>query len=108
MASRHSATGTDNVLADLGFPDATELSAKAVLALRINQILGARRMNDAAAAARLGLPLSRLKALRQYKLRGLSLERLMRSLVALEQQVEIVVRRPQHRRAAGITATALR
>jgi hypothetical protein len=31
--------GTDNVLADLGFEDAEELSAKAVLAVKFNDLI---------------------------------------------------------------------
>ena len=31
--------GTDNVLAGLGFPDAAELTAKAILAKKINDII---------------------------------------------------------------------
>lgn len=37
--------GTDNVLADLGFPDAEELAAKAILAKKINDILDSRGLD---------------------------------------------------------------
>lgn len=39
MARKTKVRGTDNVLADLGFADAEELSAKTVLAKKINDIV---------------------------------------------------------------------
>jgi len=81
-----------NVLADLGFPDADELSAKTVLALRLNEILDRRDVTQAEAARLLGMTQPKISALRNYKLRGISLERLMLGLVALDHSVEIVVR----------------
>jgi len=41
--------------------------------------------------AMLGMPRPKVSAIRNYKLRGISLERLMQALLALGQQVEIVV-----------------
>ena len=35
--------GTDNVLRDLGFDDAEELSAKAALALKLNELIAANK-----------------------------------------------------------------
>lgn len=84
-------TGTDNVLVDLGFPDAEELSAKAVLAKKINDIVMRRRLTQTEAARLLGMPQPKVSAIRTYKLRGISLERLMLALTALGQNVEIVV-----------------
>jgi predicted XRE-type DNA-binding protein len=62
--------GTDNVLADLGFPDAGRLAAKTILAKKINDILDARRLTRSDAAEMLGMPPSRLAAIRNYKLRA--------------------------------------
>jgi predicted XRE-type DNA-binding protein len=56
--------GTDDVLADLGFPDAD----KTVLAKKINDILGARRLTRSDAAERLGMPQPKVSAIRNYKL----------------------------------------
>ena len=89
----------ENVLVDLGFPDADELSAKAVLALRLNEILDQRGLTQAAAARLLGMTQPKISALRNYKLRGISLERLMLGLVALDHSVDIVVR-PRRRSKA--------
>jgi predicted XRE-type DNA-binding protein len=90
--------GTDNVLVDLGFADAEELSAKAILAKKINDILAARSLTQSEAAALLGMPQPKISAIRNYKLRGISLERLMQALTALGQHVEIVVT-PSSRRS---------
>jgi hypothetical protein len=54
-------------------------------------ILDARRLTGSDAAELLGMPQPKLSAIRNDKLRGLLLERLMRALTALGQRVEIVV-----------------
>jgi predicted XRE-type DNA-binding protein len=84
-------SGTDNVLFDLGFPDADELTAKAMLAKKINDLLASRGLTQIDAAAALGMPQPKISAIRNYRLRGISLERLMQALTALGQHVEIVV-----------------
>ena len=38
--------GTDNVLADLGFADAEELSAKAALAVKLNELIDKRGLSQ--------------------------------------------------------------
>ena len=83
--------GTENVLADLRFPDAEELTAKAILAKKINEIFAQRSIGQVEAASPLGMPQPKVSAIRNFKLRGISLERLMQALTALDQQVEIVV-----------------
>src|SRR5215216_3291675 len=83
--------GTDNVLADLGFPDAEELTAKTILAKKINDIVESRGITQFDAAELLGMPQPKVSAIRNYKLRGISLERLMLALTALGQHVEITV-----------------
>lgn len=82
---------TDNVLADLGFSDAEELTAKTMLAKKVNDIVLSRRLTQFEAAKLLGMPQPKISAIRNYKLRGISLERLMQALTALGQHVEIVV-----------------
>ncbi|HJU19106.1 MAG TPA: helix-turn-helix transcriptional regulator [Stellaceae bacterium] len=83
--------GTDNGLANLGFPNAEELTAKAILAKKINDILDVRRLAQSDAAKLLDLPQPKVSAIHHYKLRGISLERLMLALTALGQRVEIIV-----------------
>ena len=77
--------GTENVLADLEFPDEEELTAKAILAKKINGILARRGIGQVEAAVLLGMPQPKVSAIHNYKLRGISLERLMQALTALDQ-----------------------
>src|SRR6266498_337776 len=99
--------GTGNVFADLGFPDAAERQAKLRLAYALNQVLEARNLSQADAAKVLGLTQPKISALRHYKLAGFSVERLMNLLTALDQDVEIVIRRkPRSRRVARISVVA--
>ena len=98
--------GTSNVLADLGFPDAEELTAKAILAKKINEILEDRGLTQIDAAELLGIPQPKVSAIRNYKLQGISLERLMQALTSLGQHVQIVVRPANGRTAARIDVAA--
>ena len=98
--------GTDNVLADLGFPDAEELSAKAILAKKINDIIESRGLAQLQVAKLLGMPQPKISAIRNYKLRGISLERLMQALTALGQHVEIIVTPSQGDARARIDVAA--
>ena len=88
-------TGSGNVFADLGLPDAAELDTKARLAVAINRQLAARRLNQAAAAARLSINQPKVSALKHYRLEGFSVERLMGFLTALGSDIEIRIRPPK-------------
>jgi predicted XRE-type DNA-binding protein len=99
--------GTGNVFADLGFPDAAERQAKLRLAHALNQVVEGRKLSQAEAAKVLGVTQPKVSALRHYKLAGFSVERLMNLLTALDQDIEIVIRRkPRSRRAARIRVVA--
>jgi predicted XRE-type DNA-binding protein len=92
------------VFADLGFTDAAERQAKLRLACALNQVLGARKLSQPEAAKVLGVAQPKVSALRNYKLAGFSVERLMNLLTAVDQDVEIVIRRkPRSRKTARIT-----
>lgn len=113
MASRNAdrdtavVRGTKNVFADLGYPDAAERQAKLRLAYTLNQLLDDRKLPQAEAAKVLGVTQPKVSALRNYKLAGFSVERLMNLLTALDQDIEIVIRRkPRSRRAARISVVA--
>ena len=113
MASRRAepreaiSRGTGNVFADLGFPDAAERQAKLRLAYALNQLLDGRKLSQGEAAKVLGLTQPKVSALRNYKLAGFSVERLMNLLTALDQDVEIVIRRkPRSRKTARISVVA--
>lgn len=105
MSRKVKRVGVQNVLADLGLPDAEELTAKTILAKKINDILAVRELTQMEAADLLAMPQPKISALRNYKLRGISLERLLQALTALGQRVEIVVR-PSKRSAPAQIAVA--
>ena len=99
--------GTGNVFADLGYPDASERQARLRLAYALNQILERRKLSQAEAADVLGVTQPKVSALRHYKLAGFSVERLMNLLTALDQDIDIVIKRkPRSRRAARISVVA--
>ena len=98
--------GTDNVLMDLGFDDAEELTAKAALALKLNTLIDQRGLSQTEAAAITGMTQPKVSQVRRYKLQNISLERLMHALVSLDQRVEIVVQPARRTRAAGISVAA--
>jgi predicted XRE-type DNA-binding protein len=93
--------GTTNIFADLGFPDAAEHQAKLRLAYALNQALAARKLSLAGAAKALGVTEPCMSALRRYRLAGFSMERVIKLLVALDQDVEIVLRRKPRSRKSG-------
>jgi len=106
MTRKGHSTGTDNVLLDLGFEDAAELSAKAALALKLNELIDQRGLSQIEAAALTGTTQPKVSQIRRYKLQNISLERLMRALVSLDQHVEIVVEPARRTHAPGITVAA--
>lgn len=93
--------GTGNVFADLGYADAEERQTKLRLAHAINGLVARRRLTQAAAAEKLGINQPKVSALANYKLDGFSVERLMTFLTALDQDVEIVIKRKPRSRTAG-------
>ncbi|MCK9510557.1 MAG: helix-turn-helix domain-containing protein [Pigmentiphaga sp.] len=98
--------GTDNVLLDLGFEDAEELTAKVALALKLNELIDQRNLSQTDAAAIIGMTQPKVSQVRRYKLQNISLERLMQALVSLDQHVEIVVQPARREHAPGITVAA--
>ncbi len=102
MDDKLSHKATDNVLVDLGFEDAEELTAKAALALKLNDLIEKRCLSQTQVAAITGMTQPKVSQVRRYKLQNISLERLMRALVSLDQRVEIVVRPAQLDHGAGI------
>jgi predicted XRE-type DNA-binding protein len=93
--------GTKNVFADLGYPDAAERQAKLRLAYALNQLLDERGLRQHEEAKVLGVTQPKVSALRNYKLAGFSVERLMNLLLALDQDIDIVIRRKSRSRHVG-------
>ncbi len=91
--------GTGNVFADLDYSDAEERQTKLRLAHAINEVVARRRLNQAAAAEKLGVNQPKVSTLARYKLDRFSVERLMGFLTALDQDVEIVIKQKPRPRA---------
>ncbi len=106
MKRRSLIRGTDNVLVDLGFDDAEELSAKAILAVKLNDLIEQRGLSQVEVARLTGMTQPKVSQVRRYKLQNISLERLMQALVSLDQHVEIVVRPARRKLGAGIRVSA--
>lgn len=95
-----------NVFADLALSDAEEKHTRVRLAVAINQIIRRERLSQSAAGRLLEINQPKISALANYRLEGFSVERLMHFLNALDQDVEIVIRKkPRSRRNATITVT---
>ncbi|MBI5274342.1 MAG: XRE family transcriptional regulator [Chlamydiales bacterium] len=81
-----------NVFADLDLPDAEERLAKHELAHRIEKVIRRKRFTQAKAAKVLGISQPKVSALLNGKIAGFSIERLLKFLMALDQDVEIRIK----------------
>ena len=81
-----------NVFADLGFDNPEEELLKAQLVREIRDIIKRRRMTQAKAAGRLGLKQPDVSALVTGRVHKFSLERLLRCVRRLDQDVTLVIR----------------
>lgn len=81
-----------NVYADLGLKNPEEHALKADLVRQIATVLKEQELTQTAAARRLGIAQPDVSKLLRGHFRQFSVERLMRFLVALGRDVEIVVR----------------
>lgn len=99
--------GSGNFLEDLSYADAEERQTKLRLAHAINNEIARRHLTQAEAAEKLGVNQPKVSALAHYRLAGFSVERLMTFLTALDQDVEIIIKRkPRTRAAARISVKA--
>ncbi|MDR3764105.1 MAG: helix-turn-helix transcriptional regulator [Acidobacteriota bacterium] len=87
-----STASSGNVFADLGLPNPEEALAKAELAHKIALVIRARRLTQLRAAALLGVDQPKVSALMRGQLSGFSIERLLRFLLLLGQDVKITVK----------------
>jgi predicted XRE-type DNA-binding protein len=93
--------GSTNVFADLGMIDADEKLAKAELALCINLIIKRKKLKQTAAAKLLRIDQSKISLLNRGRLSAFSIERLVKFLNLLNQDVEIVIRNTKQRSHHG-------
>lgn len=80
-----------NVFDDMGFKDGKERLVKAELALKINQIIDARKLTQVKAARILCINQPKVSAIVNGRLTDFSVERLIEFLNKLDQDVEIVI-----------------
>jgi predicted XRE-type DNA-binding protein len=80
-----------NVFADLGFRDPEEELAKAQLLAHIQETIGRRRLTQVAAARLMAIDRPKVSALMKGRGADFSSERLMRLLIRLGQDIEIVI-----------------
>ncbi len=96
-----------NVFEDLELSDSDELLAKGKLAAQVVSIIQHRHITQADAAALLGVSQPRISDLMRGRLDRFSLVCLLEFLIALDRDVEIVVRRkPRSRDRARLRVQA--
>ena len=82
---------SDNIFADLGRPDAEEAYARIKLAKEIADVVTRRKLTQVEAGVIMHLDQPKVSALLRGRLSGFSLDRLLRCLTLLGQDVEIVI-----------------
>jgi predicted XRE-type DNA-binding protein len=97
MSNKGYETGSGNVFKDIGVPNAEERLVKAQLVFKIDTIMKKRGMKQVEAAKIFGVRQPDISKMLRGEFRQFSVERLLRFLVALNQDVEIVVK-PHRRR----------
>ena len=100
--------GSGDVLVDLGFADASERKLRVELAMRLNELIAARRLTQAGAAQLFGIPQPHVSELKHYyKLNRFSSERLLRFVTLLDRDVEIVIRPKAKGHASGVVPVSV-
>lgn len=86
----HHEASSGNVFADIGLPDAETHHLKAKLVLKIDRLMRERGLKQVAAAKLFGMKQLDVCRMLRGDFRQVSVERLMRLLVALGQDVEFI------------------
>jgi predicted XRE-type DNA-binding protein len=102
MSKKRYEIGSQNVFKDLGLPNAEEHFVKAQLVSKIDTLIKERGLKQIGAATLLGIKQPDVSKMLRGEFRQFSVERLMRFLVALDQDVEIIVK--PHRDAKNAPA----
>ncbi len=89
-------SGSVNVFADLGMPEAGDRLLKAQLALKIGQLIEQKGMTQAEVAPLLGLDQPKVSNLMCRRLAGFSMERLFAILNRLGRNIEVHISKEEH------------
>jgi predicted XRE-type DNA-binding protein len=100
MSKKRYETGSRNVFKDLGLPNAEEHLVKAQLVFKIDALMKGRGLKQVEAAPLFGIRQPDVSKMLRGEFRQFSVERLMLFLVALDQDVEIVVKPHRNRHNA--------
>ena len=85
-------TGSDNVYADLGLPDAQEMLVKAKLASKIAEIIKRQNLTQQQAAELLAMPQPKVSMMLRGQFRGISESKMLDCLARLGRDIDIVVK----------------
>jgi predicted XRE-type DNA-binding protein len=100
-------TGSGNIFADLGLPDAQTHFLKAQIVSEIYRLVNARKLTQIKAGALLGISQPEVSRMFKGNFREYSVDRLMDFLTAFDRDVEIVVKPHKKAGKSGkITFTA--
>ena len=102
MSKRRYEIGSRNVFKDLGVPNPDEHLVKAQLVFKMDAIMKERRLKQAEVAGLLGIRQPDVSKMLRGEFRQFSVESLLRFLVALNQDVEIVVKPHRDRANAPV------
>lgn len=97
-------TGTGDVFQDLGFADAGERKLRVQLAMRLNDLIGDRKLTQTRVAELFGIPQPHVSELRNFKLSRFSSERLLHFITLLDKDVEIIIRPKAENHPAGLVS----
>lgn len=95
-----------NIYKDLGFEKPEKELAKAELAIKINDIIAERKLKQKAAADILGVDQPKISALKNGRLSGFTIERLLVYLSLLDQEIEIKIRPRKSKSSRNIFVNA--
>jgi predicted XRE-type DNA-binding protein len=102
--TRDYVVSSGNVFADLGIANPEEALAKAELAHKIAELIRVRKLTQKEAAELLRVDQPKVSALVRGQLSGFSIERLLRFLLLLGQDIRITVEKSRRARARVLVA----
>ena len=88
--------GSGNVFADLGYPNPEEALNKARIAYRISELIEEKKLTQTEAASLLGVDQPKVSKIRKGQIRDFSIERLLRFVSAMGENVEVIISSPKN------------